>query len=71
MSQRDCVHTGVKLPDLTTCGGLCEAFPACLPPLPGMVQTELVRRLEGSSVEKGRAHLEFLTRLRAALDEGS
>lgn len=69
MSQRVCLQTGVKSPDLATCGGLCAAFPACLPPLSDTVQAEFVRRLVGSA-EEARALLAFLTMLQTALGEG-
>ena len=32
MACRPCQRTSQRLPDNTTCGWLCDEFPACLPP---------------------------------------
>jgi hypothetical protein len=69
MSQRVCVYTGIKRSDLATCGGLCAAFPECLPPLPRKVQAEFAGQLVAGVVE-ARALLAFLTNLHSALDDG-
>jgi hypothetical protein len=38
MSLKPCRYTGLALAENTTCGGLCDMFPACLPlPSPHLV----------------------------------
>ena len=32
MTLQPCQHTEVALPPATSCGALCDTFPACLPP---------------------------------------
>jgi hypothetical protein len=44
MSLKPCQATGEKLADDTTCGALCERFPACLP-LPSVGLVADVHRL--------------------------
>jgi hypothetical protein len=41
MTLQPCQHTGVALPPATSCGALCDTFPACLP----APSTSLVGRL--------------------------
>lgn len=60
MSLRCCPWWGEKLPDNTTCGEGCQAFPGCLPPL------ELVRVL----TERAQAQAEAERRAAPAAAPG-
>jgi hypothetical protein len=53
MSRQVCKHRGIKLPDDTTCGGLCETFPGCLPLLSADLLGQVVDRwtLADSEIE--------------------
>ena len=50
MALRRCQHSGQRLPDNETCGGLCSEFPACLPaPSPELVAEVARLRIEAES----------------------
>jgi len=72
VSRNVCAHRGEKLPDNTTCGGLCTVFPECLP----LPSPELLARLQevfATGAREQLAHeslLSTLDQLRAAIDDG-
>lgn len=72
MALRRCQHTGQKLPDNETCGGLCSEFPACLPsPSPELVAEVARLRIEAENEAEGyTATAESLTLIHQALVAG-
>jgi hypothetical protein len=72
MSLRRCQHTRQRLPDTVTCGGLCEAFPSCLPaPSVGLVAEVHQLRIEAQHNADGtRSTAESLNLLHQALVAG-
>jgi hypothetical protein len=62
----------VKLPDNRTCGGLCQAFPSCLPPVSPEVLDRIVkdRLLEGLEAETAASIADALEQLHAAITRG-
>jgi hypothetical protein len=68
MACKPCLRTGEQLPDNVTCGWVCDAFPACLPPPSHRLLDEFNRlRTQGESHAAVARALEQLYR---ALIEG-
>lgn len=72
MSLKPCQATGEKLADDTTCGALCEAFPACLPvPSVGLVADVHRLRMDAEHEAYGAAATaESLSLIHQALVNG-
>jgi hypothetical protein len=71
MACRPCRRTGEQLPDNVTCGRVCDAFPACLPPSPDLL--ERVRQLGADGQAKSERYetvIRSLEQLFRALTEG-
>jgi hypothetical protein len=62
----------VKLPDNRTCGGLCQTFPSCLPPISAEVLDQIVRDrlLKGLEAEATARTADALEQLHAAITRG-
>jgi hypothetical protein len=72
LSRQACQHMKVKLPDNSTCGGLCQTFPSCLPPISAEVLDRIVRDrlLGGLEAEAIGRTADALEQLRAAIVRG-
>ena len=72
MSRQVCEHRGIKLPDDTTCGGLCETFPGCVPLLSADLLGQVVDRwtLADSEIEAAVGANDVLERLHEAILQG-
>jgi hypothetical protein len=72
MSLKPCPVTGEKLADNTTCGALCEVFPACLPiPSVGLVACVQRLRMDAEHEAEGdAATAETLSLIHRALVAG-
>ena len=73
MSWKVCAHRGVKLPENTTCGGMCADFPACLPP-PSAELIETIRvsiHLTSADHDRRQAIHNTLDAINGAIGEGT
>ncbi len=73
MSRNVCAHRGKKLPDNTTCGGMCADFPACLPPSsPELIESIRASiRLTSADHDRRRAIRSTLDAINGAIGEGT